>query len=1121
MSKNLSNLTGEANTLVKLLSRRALHQPDQRIYTFLVDGEKEEAHLTYRELDQQARRIGAWLQHLGAVGERALLLYPPGLEYIAAFFGCLYGGAIAVPAYPPRLNRPTPRLQAIVADAQATVALTTPAILSNIERRFEHAPELEALRWLVIDDIPAGVEVDWQEPTLTSESSAFLQYTSGSTSAPKGVMLSHSNLMHNLSLIYHGFDIDSESTGVFWLPTYHDMGLIGGILEPMYVSRPATLISPIAFLQHPARWLQAITRYKGTISGAPNFAYDLCVEKITPDQQTTLDLSSWKLAFCGAEPVRPETQDRFARTFEPFGFRREAFYPCYGLAEATLFVSGGLGPSREPVVQTVQRAALEQNQVVKASPGDKDTQTFVGCGQALLDQKVVIVHPETLTRCQPDEVGEIWVSGPSIAQGYWNRAEETRQTFQAYLADTGEGPFLRTGDLGFLQDGELFVTGRLKDLIIIRGRNHYPQDIELTVEQSHPALRPGCGAAFSIEVVDEERLVLVQEIKRNYLRRLDIDEVMTAIHQAVAENHELQPYAVVLIKTGSIPKTSSGKIQRHACRAGFLAGDLKVVGQWTQDSANRTSQAGKPVSSPGKPVSPPQESLSVETIQAWLIAQIAKQLKVEANTIDVQAPLTRYGLDSLAAVNISYELETWLGRQFPPTLVYDHPTIESLARYLVDDIAGIQPRIDPTGAADGSPAKKMTLDEIPPEFYQFELFPPYCDLRQRIEMAAAFGIENPYFKVHERVTNDTTVINGRELINYSSYNYLGMSGDPVVAQATKEAIDRYGTSVSASRLASGEKPLHRELEREIADLVGVEDCIVYVGGHATNVTTIGHLFGQNDLIMHDALIHNSIAQGCVMSGARRFLFPHNEWQALDEILNNLRCRYERVLIVIEGVYSMDGDIPDLPRFIEIKKHHKAFLMMDEAHSMGVLGKHGRGIGEYFGIDPNEVDLWMGTLSKSFASCGGYIAGGKALVEYLKYTAPGFVYSVGMSPQNTAAALAALRRLKAEPERVARLHERSRLFLELARERGLDTGQSKDSPVVPIIVGDSLPCMQLSQALFERGINVQPMVYPAVENNAARLRFFITCTHTEEQIRFTVEAVTEELAKIRSRHAVSA
>ena len=403
-------------------------------------------------------------------------------------------------------------------------------------------------------------------------------------------------------------------------------------------------------------------------------------------------------------------------------------------------------------------------------------------------------------------------------------------------------------------------------------------------------------------------------------------------------------------------------------------------------------------------------------------------------------------------------------------------------------------------------AKEATEPEIREEYYRFELYPEYRQLSEQLASIESLGRGNPFFVPQEGINRDTTTISGRELIDYATYNYLGMCGDPAVSAAAKQAIDRYGTSVSASRLISGEKPLHRELERAIADLIGTEDSIVYVGGHATNVTTISHLFGQHDLILYDALSHNSIFQGCLLSGATIVAFPHNDWQALERILHERRHRYQRVLIAIEGVYSTDGDLPELPAFIEVKQRHKAFLMVDEAHSIGTMGRFGRGIGEHFGVAPADVDLWMGTLSKSFASCGGYIAGSGAVVKYLKYTAPGFVYSVGISPPNAASVIAAIQRLKAEPERVERLHERARLFLSLAREKGLDTGLSRDSVVIPIIVGDSLKSVELSNALFERGINVPFMIYPSVPHNAARLRFFLTCTHTEEQIRYTIETL---------------
>ncbi len=567
------------STLVELLRHRALEQPERRRYTFLSDGEAEEVHLTDAELDRKARAIGALLQRLGISGGRALLLFPPGLDYIAAFFGCLYADVVAVPAYPPdptRLARTLPRLEAIVADAQPSVALTTTSVLSMKDLAFADAQGLKALRWLATDEVENGAEDKWQPPAVAAESLAFLQYTSGSTSVPKGVMLTHGNLLSNLSVLHESIGGTTANVGVSWLPPYHDMGLIGCILATPYIDATLIMMSPIAFLQRPLRWLQAISRYRGTVTAAPNFAYDLCLRKITAEERATLDLTTLRVAGCAAEPVRRETLDRFAEVFEPCGFRPEAFSPAYGLSEATLMVSNG--PEGSPLrFKSARRNALERGHVVEAGAEDMGVRTLVGCGQVL--QAVAIVDPETLTRCVPGQVGEIWVlENPSVAHGYWARPEETKETFGAHLADTGEGPFMRTGDLGFLDDGELFVTGRLKDLMILAGDNHYPEDIEPTVEQSHRALRPGCGAAFSVDLGGEEQLVVTQEVDTR--QSLDTDEAIRAIRQAVPRVHELPVHAVVLIEHGSIPKTSSGKIQRHACKADFLARTLDVVAEW-------------------------------------------------------------------------------------------------------------------------------------------------------------------------------------------------------------------------------------------------------------------------------------------------------------------------------------------------------------------------------------------------------------------------------------------------------------------------------------------------------------------------------------------------------------
>lgn len=380
-------------------------------------------------------------------------------------------------------------------------------------------------------------------------------------------------------------------------------------------------------------------------------------------------------------------------------------------------------------------------------------------------------------------------------------------------------------------------------------------------------------------------------------------------------------------------------------------------------------------------------------------------------------------------------------------------------------------------------------------------------------MLAEHHIANPYFRVHQGTLGGEATIGGRKVSSFSGYNYLGLCGDDRVSEAAMQAIESFGTSVSASRVAAGEIPLHRDLEKTLASFTGVEDAIVFVSGHATNVTVIGHLFGPGDLVVCDSLVHNSALQGAILSGARRLSFAHNDWRDLDRVLHGEATGFDRVLVILEGVYSMDGDIPDLPRFLEVRDRHGALLMIDEAHSLGTVGDTGRGIAEHFGIDPGAVDLWMGTLSKSLASCGGYIAGSSDLVEYLRYSAPGFLYSVGISPPNAAAALESLRMIREHPELVERLQANAGRFRERAEARGLDTGCSAESPVVPVIVGDSIASLRLSQALFERDIEVQPVFHPTVEQGAARLRFFVTATHTEEQIDGTVDAVVEELDKL--------
>lgn len=571
-------MTHLPTSLVDILRWRAENQPHRLAYRFLTDGENEEVLITYKALDQRARAIGAILQSSAKAGDRALLLFPPGLDFIAAYLGCLYARIIAIPLYPPhpaRLEKTAPIIRRIAADAKPAVALLSSTLFDVISAQNALSNEFGSLKLLVTDhDETEDRAAQWQAPGIERNDIAFLQYTSGSTTIPKGVMVSHGNLLHNQELIQQCFGHNSESHMVIWLPPYHDMGLIGGILQPLYAGFSVTLMSQMMFLQRPLRWLQAVSRFQANTSGGPNFAYDLCIRKIKPEQRDQLDLSSWEVAFNGAEPVYHKTLERFAEYFAPCGFRREAFFPCYGLAEATLFVVGG-PKFRAPAILHLVNSGLEQNQVIVSPEKQEGTRTLVGCGQNMSDQKIRIVDVETQTPCAPDQIGEIWVSGASVAHGYWNKPLETEATFNARLPDSPEVPFLRTGDLGFIYEGELYITGRLKNLIISDGKNHYAHDLERTVENAHPAIRLAGSAVFSLNDAERERVIVLAEIEPKVV--IEASEVIKAIRQAVSAHHELQVDDVRLIKAGGIPKTTSGKTRHFLCKTNYMAEALEEI----------------------------------------------------------------------------------------------------------------------------------------------------------------------------------------------------------------------------------------------------------------------------------------------------------------------------------------------------------------------------------------------------------------------------------------------------------------------------------------------------------------------------------------------------------------
>ncbi|NQZ11895.1 MAG: AMP-binding protein, partial [Algicola sp.] len=660
---------GEDN-LVSLCQRHAINRAKAIAYTFL-KGEVEDGSLTFEQLDAKAEQIAANLQMHVKKGERAVLLYPAGLEFVTAFLGCMYAGVVAVPSSLPQSRKSSfSRLKSIIDDCDASLILSTEQVVEKYAQGIESLNKVANIAVLTSNVLEKTSETAWQNQFVTGDDVAFLQYTSGSTGTPKGVVVSHGNLMHNESLILQGMGHDKDTVMVGWLPLFHDMGLIGNVLQPLYLGVRSVLMSPMAFLQKPSRWLEAISKYKATTSGGPNFAYELCIVRVTDEQKASLDLSHWKVAFNGAEPIRAATLQRFVKAFASCGFKEKSLYPCYGLAEATLFVTGCKSDEPSKTIK-VDAKDLTNHKVTQSA--EKGGSYLVSSGRVWGDQQVYIVNPDTQKRCADGEVGEIWIKGPSIAQGYWQRAEVTEQTFHAYTQCSCEGPFFRTGDLGSIIDGEVFVTGRLKEMIIIRGCNHYPQDIELTAQVSEKAFRMGCGAAFSVERNNEEQLVVVQEVRREVINSLDPQAIFENLRQVIAQRHALQLHGLVLIKPQMLPKTSSGKIQRGVAGKLFDANKIPALATVVEGEVVE----GKIVE--GEAV---QAADTPAQLPSFIRTQVAKLLAIDEANIALDKAVIAMGMDSLKAIQLHHIIEDTLKLEFAIESFFDGSSINDICQEL-------------------------------------------------------------------------------------------------------------------------------------------------------------------------------------------------------------------------------------------------------------------------------------------------------------------------------------------------------------------------------------------------------------------------------------------------------
>ena len=1085
-------------TILSALQRHVQASPDSKAYTFL-KSDTERISLTYRQLDARARSIAHGLLQEAHPGDRALLTYPAGLDFIEAFLGCLYAGIVAVPAYPLKKNRNADRVLAIIADCEPKLLLGCSDKQANFHELANLVPDsrlvaTDLLPLVTGDDLPAHAPSDL----------AFLQYTSGSTAQPKGVMITHGNIVANEQMIERSFGFTSESFMVSWLPMFHDMGLIGGILAPLFVGFPSVLMAPNQFLREPVKWLQAVTEFRGTTTGAPNFAYDLCVKKITSQQKESLDLSTLKVAYNGAEPVRAETLDAFTKAFECCGFRLEAFFPCYGLAEATLFVSGG--PALAPTqILTVDSNAIQKHRVEPAQDGIP----VVGCGRLADGLQVRIVDPESCTASPPGEVGELWLQGPSVSNGYYKTSVASESDFAATLLED-KSCWLRTGDYGFLRGDELFITGRLKDLMIFRGRNIYPQEIESLAETTIPFIQHNASAAFlvaqdglaaTVVLVAEATREFVREMKSSNgaaLRSAKLRDGLESFRQQVRERLEITVSCIVFVQPTSFPRTSSGKVQRHLCRHLYLTGELQTL---YVDELFPTEVAGATELFLTSKQDFKDESAGrlhgVEAVLMQTLKEWSQTEELRSPDFSTSTSLLALGIDSLAAQDISLRLEQRLGIPIDADSFYHKRTVGELAQHLSLFVADQ----DVAEVVEEKPPKQQLFDRYASQIHRF------TDLRNR-------GLD--VFGTPLTQQDGTYVqVGDRRMLMMASYSYLGLVNHREVNAAAEMAIAQYGTGAHGVRLLAGTFESHRALELELADFMYADDALVFSSGFMTNLATVAALVGQGDVVIGDERNHASIHDGCRFSQAEFKTFAHNNLNMLEQLLIDHNGR--RILVVVDAVYSMDGDIAPLPAVVQLCRKYGAMLMVDEAHSLGVIGRTGRGIQEHFNLPHDAIDIKMGTLSKSIASCGGFIAARKEIIDFLRHTARGYIFSSALPAAQVEAARKCLEIIVREPERTQQLQAMANRFVIELRNLGFNIPATQ-SAIIPILFENEQQTLDAVCFCRDRGLFLVPVFYPAVPMDAPRIRATVISQFTDCDLNFAL-AIFRELKRLGNKAAM--
>ncbi|MEM8859217.1 MAG: aminotransferase class I/II-fold pyridoxal phosphate-dependent enzyme [Chloroflexota bacterium] len=1024
------------NSLFDLLKKRANHQPDKIAFRYLQNDLMVAEQATYADLLKNAVAIANHLCQIESRHKTAILCFEPGISFIQAFTGCVISKTIAVPTLYPSSKRHYERFIKIIKNSQANLCLCHSRSVAKLRRILsEQAPQTD-VQFISVDLIDDEAYADDLFDDPDPKQIACLQYTSGTMGTPKGVVITHGNLLANLQVIHNNFELKESDKGVFWLPATHDMGLIGGILTPIFAGGESTLLDPIAFAENPLLWLQAVTDYRATITGAPNFALDYCVDRISAEAMQTLDLSSLEILFCGAERVRVKTLERFGNQFEVVGFERQSLLACYGMAETTLMVS-----------------ATSKN--LFPNIAELDNQLRVSCGLVHASYECQIVDPYSEELVHDGQVGEICLSGASVSPGYWGETLDQNR-------------ILRTGDLGIIDEGELFVVGRVKELIIHNGINYYAADLQELIEQSHPAIAPQGVAVLQLDDGESEEVVVIGEIRRTH-RKTFLKAVGRAIRSAVNLQFQLPIKTTIFIKPGRLPRTASGKISRHQCQQQFKTNQLVEMGRIEQSETILASN---------QPVLDGVDSNEYSRTTQLKI-KLSQLLNLSADQIDPERPIVDYGLDSLKAAQLNSAITEIYGVAAPLELFGEVVTLNDIA----EKMSQLQTNQKSIGGKEIMPQSTQHLFDRARQF-------------DGLNQARAQDISLPYFRTLSSNDGPTCELNGKTLLMFGSNNYLGLTTDLRVREATAKAAQEFGPSTTGSRLLNGTFIAHRELEQKLAAFLGKEDALVFTTGYQANIGLLSALLTPESTFFVDERCHASIYDGAFVARANIVQFAHNNPDNLAQKLEDFP-QNGAALIMIDGVYSMEGHIGQLDQISAIAKTKNVPVLVDDAHALGMLGKTGRGTEEHFG-SAGYADLISGTFSKSLASIGGWVAGDADILEWIKFNGRSMVFSASMSPPAVAAASCALDILMAEPERVSLLMNNVRRWRSGLLSLGYDIG-ADETAVVPIHIGDEMACLKMNQALIDAGIYTNATIFPAVPKGEALLRTSVMATHSKEHI----------------------